>query len=92
MSTQNSQFKRTEAGNSLAQSALTKAIFYFNDGNTRTFHSRDRLKSNSGPSREVGINRLKKLGYKWKASIQNAFIYDLQTGEELFRFKDGQWT
>lgn len=84
-------FERTDAGNKLVNEAMTKVIIYFLDGNTRTFHSRDRLRTGGMPDKQVGINRLKKMVYGWKSKVKNAMIYDLHTGEELFKYKDGSW-
>lgn len=66
-------------------------VVYFKDGNNRTFHSRDHRLKHTGPDKDLGINRLKKLAHGWKAHIQCAIIYDNVSGAELYKYKEGYW-
>lgn len=85
------KLQRTPAGQKLAESALTKCIVYITDGNKRTFHSRDRARTNALPNREPGINRLRKMVYNWKEFVATAIIYDNRTGEEVMKYRSGAW-
>lgn len=80
------------AGQKLVNDALTKLLVYFKDGNSRTFHGRHNA-SNFTPvdPRELEIKRLKKYAESVQARINVAILYDLQTGQELARLKNGAW-
>ena len=81
------------AGQKLVANALTKLLVYFKDGNSRTFHGRHNA-SNYTPAdpRELEIKRLKKYAESVQANISVAILYDLQTGQEVARLKNGAWT
>jgi hypothetical protein len=83
---------RTPAGQKLADAANTKLIVYFKDGNSRTFLGRSNA-SNYTPAdpRELEIKRLKKYAESVHAKINVAILYDLHTGQEVARMKNGQW-
>jgi hypothetical protein len=76
----------------------TKAIVYFaNQTDGRTFMAREKGKGGAliKDPRALGIWRLKKMvdDYHRGGYLKplGAIIYDLQTGTELFRFKNGSW-
>ena len=80
-------------GQKLVAEALTKLLVYFKDGNSRTFHGRHNA-TNFTPvdPRELEIKRLKKYAESVLPNINVAILYDLQTGQELARLKNGAWT
>jgi len=70
--------------------ALSKAVVYFIDGNSRKRYSYDLHRGI--PSRTKGITRLKSMVEGWKDNVQTAIIYDNTTDQEITRYKDGSWT
>ncbi|MDX5347293.1 MAG: hypothetical protein LPJ89_04265 [Hymenobacteraceae bacterium] len=84
-------YQRTKAGQKLAEQALTKAVVYFKDGNSRTFHSRDKHTSQAIVNKQLGINRLRNYINKNAAAIGTAIIYDKESDMEIYKFKEGRW-
>lgn len=76
----------------LPQTALTKCIVYFNDGNICTFYSMDKTHKRSKPNKALGIRRLEKMLIhgKLKGTWKTAIIYEnIPNGRELVKFKNG---
>jgi len=74
----------------IKQHSFTKCVFYFADGNARTFHSLDwRHKLSKHRDRDLGIARLRNLIHKWAPLTNMAIIYDNETGAELERYQQG---
>ncbi|WP_271784910.1 hypothetical protein [Aquimarina algiphila] len=72
--------------------ALSKCIVYFNDGNSRTFYSLDKTHKRSKPNQALGIRRLEKmlLQGKLKGTWETAIIYENRiNGNELVKYKNG---
>lgn len=84
-------YTRSQNGQKLVASSLTKAVIYFVDGNSRTFHSRDFARNNSVPSKQLGINRLKKYINDVSPRVEAAIIYDKESDQEISKFKNGTW-
>ena len=72
-------------------SALTKCIVWFYDGNVRTFYSRDKSHKRAQPNQALDIRRLEKmLLATFKDRWETAIIYENQKGgRELAKFKRG---
>lgn len=87
----NSTQTRSNAGQHFAAQALSKAIVYFIDGNSRKFFSRDKARNQMIPNRTLGVTRLKKMIENWHDNVQTAIIYDNTTDKEVLRYKDGAW-
>ncbi|WP_187261286.1 hypothetical protein [Pontibacter beigongshangensis] len=87
-----SMTNRTAAGENFAAQALSKAVVYFIDGNSRKFFSRDKTRKQNIPNRTLGMSRLKKMVEGWHDNVQTAIIYDNTTDQEVTRYKDGSWT
>ena len=82
----------TAAGTKLKADAHTKLLVYFKDGNARTWYGRSNANSYVPVDpRELEIKRLKKYADSVHTKINVAIIYDLHTGEEVARMKNGQW-
>ncbi|WP_210516418.1 hypothetical protein [Hymenobacter terricola] len=80
------------AGQKLIAEASTKLLIYFKDGNSRTFHGRPNASSYTPVDpRELEIKRLKRYAESVGPKINVAILYDLHTGQELARLKNGQW-
>ncbi len=88
----NSTQTRSNAGQNFATQALSKAIVYFIDGNSRKFFSRDKSRTQMVPNRTLGVNRLKKMIENWHDNVQTAIIYDNTTDQEVLRYKNGNWS
>ena len=86
-------FTPSEAGQKLKEAASVKLLVYFKDGNTRTWYGRPTA-SNYTPvdPRELEIKRLKRYADSVHAKINVAMLYDLHTGEEIARMKNGAWS
>lgn len=85
-------FAPSAAGEKLKENALTKAICYYTDGNTRTWYGRhDTTKFTPVDPRELEINRLKKYVNSVATKVRVAILYDQVTGQEIGRFKNGAW-
>lgn len=72
--------------------ALSKCIVYFNDGNSRTFYSLDKSHKRSKPNQVLGIRRLEKmlLQGKLKGTWETAIIYEnAPSGRELVKYRNG---
>ncbi len=71
--------------------ALSKCIIYFNDGNSRTFYSLDKKHKKSKPNQALGIRRLEKMLLQhFKGTWRTAIIYENCTnGKELAKYKNG---
>lgn len=80
----------TTSKSNIAAQALSKAVVYFIDGNSRKHYSRDMARGI--PKQSVGIARLKKMIEGWADNVQMAIIYDNRTDEELMRYKNGSWS
>ena len=79
-----------KGGWKLQRDSLSKLIVSFYDGNKRTFYSLDwRHKYSRVRSREQGIVRLRALVKKYGRKAGIADLYDLHTGEHLFKFFEG---
>jgi hypothetical protein len=83
---------RTAAGQNFASQALSKAVVYFIDGNSRKFFSRDKTRQQHIPNRNLGIARLKKMIDGWHDNVQTAILFDNTTDQEIARFKNGEWS
>ncbi|WP_201979305.1 hypothetical protein [Hymenobacter rubidus] len=80
------------AGQKLKDEALTKLLIYFKDGNSRTFHGRHNASTYTpADPRELEIKRLKKYAERVQQHVSVAILYDLQTGQEVARLKNGAW-
>ncbi|MBF9239485.1 hypothetical protein I2I05_18980 [Hymenobacter sp. BT683] len=79
-------------GEKLKAAAHTKLLVYFKDGNARTLYGRSNA-STYVPldPRELEIKRLKKYAESVHAKINVAILYDVHTGQEVARMKNGQW-
>ncbi len=76
----------------LPQTALTKCIVYFHDGNTCTFYSLDKTHKRSKPNQALGIRRLEKmlLQGSLKGAWETAIIYEnAPNGREFAKYKNG---
>ena len=73
--------------------AHTKLLVYFLDGNVRTWYGRNNLREGriALDPRTVEIKRHDRWVAREAANIKVALLYDLTTGEEIRRFKKGQW-
>ena len=73
----------------LKADSLSKLVIYFNDGNRRTFYSRD-WRHSSSPDRDslLGLNRLITLAGRYRHSTKAAAIYNLHTNEMIARHTD----
>lgn len=83
----------SEAGQKLKEAASIKLLVYFKDGNARTWYGRPTA-SNYTPvdPRELEIKRLKKYAESVQAKVNVAMLYDLHTGQEIARMKNGAWS
>ena len=77
----------------LIDNANTKLIVWFLDGNVRTQYGRHNFRSGrpANNPRAVEIRRHERSVAKNVPFIRVAIIYDLATGEEVSRFKRGEW-
>jgi len=75
----------------LSQSALTKCIVWFYDGNICTFYSLDKKHKRSRKNKELGIQRLEKmLMNRFKGKWETAIICENKVnGNELIKYRDG---
>ncbi|RZK30396.1 MAG: hypothetical protein EOO63_06830 [Hymenobacter sp.] len=73
--------------------AHTKLLVYYLDGNVRTWYGRNNLREGriAADPRAVEIKRHDRYVAKERAAIKVALLYDLHTGEEIRRFKKGEW-
>lgn len=96
---QNQNYQRTEKGQNLVAKAMTKMIIRWNEEGVRhgnghdsfTMHSRDNLGNRRSHNADLGISRLKKYAYANKGRIKMAHIYDMATGQPLWKFENGSW-
>jgi hypothetical protein len=79
-------YTRSAAVQKLIDSAETKLLIYFLDGNVRTQSNRP-----ARNPRAVEIRRHERSIAKNAPFIKVALIYDLSDGHEIARFKKGQW-
>lgn len=86
-------YTRSASAQKLVDSAETKLLVYFLDGNVRTQYGRHNFKSNrpAKDPRAVEIRRHERSVAKNAPFIKVAMIYDLSTGAEIARFKKGEW-
>ena len=73
--------------------AHTKLLVYYLDGNVRTWYGRNNLPEGrmAADPRAVEIKRHDRYVAKTAPHIKVALLYDQYTGEEIRRFKNGEW-
>ena len=73
--------------------AHTKLLVYYLDGNVRTWYGRNNLPEGrmAADPRAVEIKRHDRYVAKTAEHIKVALLYDQYTGEEIRRFKNGEW-
>ena len=73
--------------------AHTKLLVYYLDGNVRTWYGRNNLREGriAADPRAVELKRHDRYVAKTAKDIKVALLYDLRTGEEIRRFKNGAW-
>lgn len=70
--------------------ASFKAVVYFKDGNSRTFHSYDFPHKNSKERKPVlGFDRLEKMILKFGNKVETAIIYSRENNKEHAKYKEG---
>lgn len=86
-------YTRSASVQKMIDSAETKLLIYFLDGNVRTQYGRHNFKSERPAKnpRAVEIRRHERSIAKNAQFIKVAMIYDLTDGHEIARFKKGQW-
>jgi len=86
-------YTRSASAQKMVDSALTKLLIYFLDGNARTQYGRHNFKSNrpAKDPRTVEIRRHERSIAKNAQFVKVAMIYDLSDGREIARFKKGEW-
>lgn len=86
-------YSPSAAGQAFKEQALVKVLVYYTDGNKRTWHGRHEA-SNYVPAdpRELAIIRLRKYVASVAAKVRVAILYDMVTGCEISRFKEGSWS
>ncbi len=74
--------------------AHTKLLVYYLDGNVRTWYGRNNLRGGrlAADPRAVEIKRHDRYVAKTARDIKVALLYDQRTGEEIRRFKNGEWS
>lgn len=74
--------------------AHTKLLVYYLDGGVRTWYGRNNLPEGrlAADPRAVEIKRHDRYVTKTAAHIKVALLYDQHTGEEIRRFKNGEWS
>ena len=73
------------------ETAMTKCIVWFYDGNSRTFYSRDRSHKKAKSNMALDMRRLEKMLLEtFKGKWETAIIYENQdNGQELAKYKRG---
>lgn len=71
----------------ISDTALTKCVVYFNDGNARKFYSRDKAHKNAPAVRELGLEKLKKMLQGFRGKFHCAIFYDCVTDKEIARYE-----
>lgn len=86
-------YTRSASVQKFVDNALTKLLVYFLDGNKRTWYGRSNIREGrvAADPRAVEIKRHERWVAKEAARIKVALLYDLTTGQEVARFKKGEW-
>ncbi|MGI4870654.1 MAG: hypothetical protein ACRYFX_05680 [Janthinobacterium lividum] len=86
-------YARSASVQKLIDNAHTKLIVWFLDGNVRLQYGRNHLREGrvAADPRAVELKRHHRSVAKNASFIRVAIIYDLATGEEVSRFKRGEW-
>lgn len=86
-------YTRSASAQKMVDSANTKLLIYFLDGNVRTQYGRHNFNSNRPAKnpRAVEIRRHERSIAKNAQFVKVAMIYDLTDGREIARFKKGEW-
>lgn len=86
-------YTRSASVQKFVDNALTKLLVYYLDGGVRTWYGRSHLREGrvAADPRAVEIKRHERYVAKEAANIKVAMVYDLTTGQEVSRFKKGEW-
>jgi hypothetical protein len=86
-------YARSASVQKFVDNTHTKLLVYFLDGNMRTWYGRHHLREGrvAADPRAVEIKRHARWVAKEAAAIKVALLYDLTTGQEISRFKKGEW-
>jgi hypothetical protein len=86
-------YTRSASVQKFVDNALTKLLVYFLDGNVRTWYGRSHIREGrvAADPRAVEIKRHERWVAREAATIKVALLYDLTTGQEVARFKKGEW-
>ena len=87
-------YTRSASVQKFVDQAHTKLLVYYLDGGVRTWHGRHHLREGreAADPRAVEIKRHDRYVAKEAHTIKVALLYDLHTGEEIRRFKNGNWS
>lgn len=86
-------YTRSASVQAFIANAHTKLVVYFLDGNVRTQYGRSQLREGrlAADPRAVELKRHYRSVAKNASHIRVALLYDLVTGQEVGRFKKGEW-
>ncbi len=86
-------YARSASVQKFVDNAHTKLLVYFLDGNVRTWYGRSNLREGrvAADPRAVEIKRHERWVAKNAPAIKVALLYDMTTGQEVSRFKKGEW-
>ncbi len=71
--------------------SFSKMIVWFQDGNVRTFYSLDwKSKYSRHRDRTIGFKRFESLMDKYGRKARMVEVYDLTSGEVIFRYHEGK--
>ena len=87
-------YTRSASVQKFIDAAHTKLLVYYHDGGKRTWYGRAHIRDGrpAANPRAVEIKRHERYVHSVAKDVKMAILYDLKTGQEMRRFKNGSWS